>query len=419
MERLFSTYQVAELLGVTTWVVSAWMRQGLLKYQQLPQGALRVSERNLVSFLRSQHIDLGAMVAEIASAETVESAARTDASTRAARSIRATVAVAAAPEAEPAAALAVAQKTLPAGGASRPMEAANPGHRLQPGDEPPPAHAAQQVLQAVLRDALARRAQGVQFTLDGPELTLALRVDGRLKPKPNFHTRLPKGLGDDIVAHALERTQMPAPTPLSSGAMSLRFEGRDVAMTAWACRIGNTTRLVFTLPCPPRRIEELLPVGHARTLQKALENRSGLILLAGPMDRCRHVLDAARARMEDAGRSVLELPRTTAFASPDVQTLLATPDPLAMDALLVEEFSRYDDLSIALDACRRTLILAVVPEDSSAGLAAFLRQADAPAWELARSLQTVGILDTEGGVIRAADATLREKIRNGEWDWGL
>ena len=78
MERLFSTVQVAELLGVTTGVVSAWMRKGMLKVQQLPQGLVRVSERNLVNFLRDQRIDLGVMMKDIASAEDAERQATSD-----------------------------------------------------------------------------------------------------------------------------------------------------------------------------------------------------------------------------------------------------------------------------------------------------------------------------------------------------
>jgi len=449
MERLFSTDQVAELLGVTTWVVSTWMRQGMLKAQQLPQGLVRVSERNLVSFLRAQHIDLGVMMKDIASSERTE-----DAGTRRRGNAEkernpvfpltkpAEPSRPARPAEPPTHAVAVVETSVseqqaqqqtdvvprasqpavprPAAPEPRPTSAADDTRTpLPPDDGTPPIHAAQQVLKAVLRDALARRAQGVQFTLDGQELSLALRVDGRLHGKPHFHDRLPQGLGREIVAYALEHARLPEPAPLSSGELTLRFEGREVTVPAWACRIGETTRLVFTLPGDPPRVGDLLPVGHARTLHKALENRSGLILLAGPMDRCRRLLGAVRGRLEETGRSTLELPRSASLDAEAVRAMLTSPERSGLDALLVEEFSRYDDVSAVLDGCRGALIVAVVPENSPAGLAAFLRQANAPAWDLARGLSAVGVLDAEGGVVHAVDSALREKIRTGQWDWGL
>jgi len=395
MERLFSTDQVAELLGVTTWVVATWMRQGMLKGQQLPQGLVRVSERNLVSFLRDQHIDLTGMMKDIAATEQT------------------------ATEKKPGPVL------LPAEPLSMPVEVSAPARPAAPelaaplvSDDEPPVHAAQQVLDAVLRDAMVRRANAVQFTFDGQELMLALRIDGRLCPRPMFHARLPQGLGGEIVAHALERAKLPAPSPLANGSISLRSDGATVTIPAWACRIGPTTRLVFTLPCEPSRVEDLLPVGHSRTLQKVLDNRSGLILLAGPMDRCRRLLAAVRRRLENAGHSVLELPRSAGLGGDSLRTVLSSPDVLA-DAMLVEEFTRYEDVEAVLDASRRALVVAVVPEDSPAGLITFLRRASVPGWDLARGLSAVGVLDAEGGVIQATDAALREKIRLGLWDWGL
>jgi len=410
MERLFSTYQVAELLGVTTWVVSTWMRQGMLTYQQLPQGLVRVSERSLVSFLRAQQIDLNVLMKDIALADNADKTATADIQPTATwlQASETKLLNVESPPSRPATPAGLADTSAELPDAPRPSD-----------EELSPAHAAQQVLQAVLRDAIGRQAQSVQFTLDGLELTLALRIDGRLIPKPHFHTRLPTGLGNEIVAHALERSQAAWPSPVSSGAMTTQSDGREVAVSVRACRIGPTTRLVLSLPCGPNRVEDLLPVGHARTLHKALDNRSGLILLGGPMDRCRRLLDAIRKRLEEAGRSVLEVPRSSPLPGEALRELPAEPERSMVDALLVEEFSGYDGVSGTLEACRRALVVVVVPEDTPSGVAAFLRRANVPAWDLARGLSAVVVLDTEGGVARAVDGTLREKIRAGDWEWGM
>jgi type II secretory ATPase GspE/PulE/Tfp pilus assembly ATPase PilB-like protein/predicted transcriptional regulator len=56
-ERLFSTYQVADLLGATPGAVVEWIQKGLLPVQHLPNGPLRISESSLIQFLRNRGSD--------------------------------------------------------------------------------------------------------------------------------------------------------------------------------------------------------------------------------------------------------------------------------------------------------------------------------------------------------------------------
>jgi len=57
-QRLFSTYQVADLLGATPGTVMQWMQKGWLPYQRMPDGPVRISEGDLVTFLRGRGINM-------------------------------------------------------------------------------------------------------------------------------------------------------------------------------------------------------------------------------------------------------------------------------------------------------------------------------------------------------------------------
>jgi len=64
MERLFTAYQVADVLGRTRREVQQWIEAGELASQRLDDGTVRVSEKQLVRFLRAQGIDMEAIMAD-------------------------------------------------------------------------------------------------------------------------------------------------------------------------------------------------------------------------------------------------------------------------------------------------------------------------------------------------------------------
>ena len=68
-ERLFTAYQVADLLGATPGVVAGWIQDGRLISQRLPGGSRRISERQLVQFLRHEGIDFEQILADVATEE--------------------------------------------------------------------------------------------------------------------------------------------------------------------------------------------------------------------------------------------------------------------------------------------------------------------------------------------------------------
>ena len=57
-DRLFTIYQVADLLGATSNQVLGWIRNGWLPSQRLPDGPVRVSEHGLIQFLKGRGIDI-------------------------------------------------------------------------------------------------------------------------------------------------------------------------------------------------------------------------------------------------------------------------------------------------------------------------------------------------------------------------
>ncbi len=65
-ERLFTTYQIAELLQTTPGTVVEWMDKGWLPFKRLSDGPVRIAERQLIEFLKNQGIDLAQIMAKVA-----------------------------------------------------------------------------------------------------------------------------------------------------------------------------------------------------------------------------------------------------------------------------------------------------------------------------------------------------------------
>ena len=74
-ERLFTAYQIADLLGATPGVVAGWIQVGRLESQRLPDGQVRISERQLVRFLKQEGIDMEQILAKSMAEEKANGAA--------------------------------------------------------------------------------------------------------------------------------------------------------------------------------------------------------------------------------------------------------------------------------------------------------------------------------------------------------
>ena len=75
MERLFTAYQVADLLGRPRHDVQGWIESGDLASHRLADGTVRISEKHLVRFLRRQGVDIEALMAQTLQAQGQDTAA--------------------------------------------------------------------------------------------------------------------------------------------------------------------------------------------------------------------------------------------------------------------------------------------------------------------------------------------------------
>jgi type II secretory ATPase GspE/PulE/Tfp pilus assembly ATPase PilB-like protein len=199
-ERLYSTRQVADLLGVTPAAVTSWAHRGWLACENLPGAEVRVSETALVRFLRDRGINLEEIMARVTERE----ARREQPPPRR-------------PAAPPA----------PSGEAQADETARR---------EPAPAAAAAtadpaaDAVDAILTDALNRGASAVYFESGPDGLALRLRIGGRLYEKANFKFRLPAALRPQLIARLKAMANLePAETRRpQQGPTTVRVNGTDL-----------------------------------------------------------------------------------------------------------------------------------------------------------------------------------------------
>ena len=267
-ERLFSIHQIADLLGTSQKAVKDWVDKGWMPFKRLPDGPIRIPEKGLVRFLKDRGIDLRAIMAEVAQREAEEpydsqmpEAPSTDR--------RETVA-----EQEPQMGAAVS-------------------HAL-PKRSPPPSPAAEQqypvaqVAEAILQDAVAKRATHIHLDPCRDGLTLRARIDGVLYEKGNFRERLPKPVAAGLIAHfkalgGMKTEKMPR---LQTGLFDSSIEGREVGfrLAIWPTVQGE--KLVIRVDDHAGDVLALSQLGLGETeqsrLRRLLREPCGIILIVGP-----------------------------------------------------------------------------------------------------------------------------------------
>jgi hypothetical protein len=97
-------------------------------------------------------------------------------------------------------------------------------------EAPSPGDAAAQVVEAILADAVRRRASAIHLEPQPDGFALRLRIDGVLHPKPNFKQRLPKGIGRPLLARLKELANLAVSEGQGpqAGTFSGALEGRDM-----------------------------------------------------------------------------------------------------------------------------------------------------------------------------------------------
>ena len=63
-KRLYTAYQVADLLGAIPGAVMDWMQKGWLPYKRLPDGPVRITEKGLLKFLKGRGVAIELVMAK-------------------------------------------------------------------------------------------------------------------------------------------------------------------------------------------------------------------------------------------------------------------------------------------------------------------------------------------------------------------
>jgi type II secretory ATPase GspE/PulE/Tfp pilus assembly ATPase PilB-like protein len=136
--------------------------------------------------------------------------------------------------------------------------------------------------EAVLRDALVRRAEAVRLDPEPDGLALRLRVDGVLHEKPHFKSRLPAGLGSRLVAR-WESVAGISPGAARKACIKVRLDGAAQVLHIMTCARPDGHRLIMRPVRPPMALESLgLAEADVAALSETLAAESGLILIGGP-----------------------------------------------------------------------------------------------------------------------------------------
>ncbi len=266
-DRSYSIYQVADLLGATPAEVNEWIEKGWLACERPVGGGARITERGLMEFLKQRGVDVETVMA------------------------KAILRAGGGGPPPPAPPRAPEVRSLPSGqGPAAPVEAPSEGA------------AAEQIAEAILRDAVGRGASAIHLEPEKGGLALRLRIDGVLHDKVNFRLRLPPSAAPALIDRfkvlgKLDPSQRRRP---QAGTFVVPIEGREIAFAISTVPSVHGERTVIRVRDPERllpTLEELeLPGGQCRRLRALLSEGSGLILVAAPSRRQRSLMLRALAR---------------------------------------------------------------------------------------------------------------------------
>ena len=349
-ERLFSTYQIAKLLGTTLGSVTKWMDDGSLSFCRMQDGTTRVTESALIKFLTEQGIDLGEVLVKAGYAKVApvdDTSARLPQTVPAEtdRTAKATIAV---PPDEPIEDEPIDDEPIddepiddepiddepiddePDRTDDRPPEQQSDDDEIAPPaesfEETPatqPAEAAssdlraEQICDAMLVDAAGQGAQTISLTPYRDRLLVQLRTGGVLHDKPNFDGDLPDELRREVIARLLNRADPDidpeAPAVLQNAEFTRRIDGQDLTLRLSALPTVHGPRLVIHMPGPAADIDSLALEDTARGRLETLLQADGLIVVASKRKTGRDLTLRALLNAADTdGRSVITIERNPA-----------------------------------------------------------------------------------------------------------
>jgi type II secretory ATPase GspE/PulE/Tfp pilus assembly ATPase PilB-like protein len=413
-ERLYNTDQVASLLGTAPATIHQWIQRGWLKAERLPEGSVRVSESGLVRFLKDQGIDLQEIMARtiLREAQAVRGegspAAPAERPAPVAEEAHGQIAGPGAPSEATSADPAPSEATAAAPAASH-VEASPPeaAEVSPPSPSPNGSGPAAQLAQAVLADAVRRRATAIHLEPQPDGLALRLRIDGMLHLKSHFKPHLPAGLGPPLVAHLKELAgiNMSECTRPQEGRFVLAADGRQVELRLATFPTLYGEKVVLRVVDHGAALPTLDTLGFSdddlATVRRALAEASGLVLVMGPprSDR-RTTLRAMIAALSSPERSIVALEETIDVEIPEVahapaglgRTMPRAEAVRALgaqdaDILMVGEVRDRDTVRAVVEAAAEgCLVLAVAPSRSETPDPAMLLAAGVEPMMLASTL---------------------------------
>lgn len=322
-EKVYSVYQVADLLGSPPGEVMQWIEKGWLQCRRVGNEPIRVGLSQLLDFLQKRGIDITNVLAR--SVNIAASAAKVTPA-------QAVVVESLPPEAAPrdsrqsgTGVPSVSSHVADVPPAREPVRTVpnTSPHDQQEINHGQDAHATDgqdgratethgqalgapdgdahvtmdgvgQLAGAVLVDAVARGASAIHVeSWRGGSLTLRYRIDGLLHDKTNFTSRLPSSAAWTLLLHLgqmsgmdLAKGRMPA-----TGQFSLQVEGRQVNFHTSSCPtltgrhslVSPGVALVIDILDAKRvaGLEELvLPTAYEK-LTRVLQHEGGLVIVAG------------------------------------------------------------------------------------------------------------------------------------------
>lgn len=414
-ERLFSTYQLADLLGTSSSEVVRWIEQGLLPFKRLPSGPLRVSESGLVSFLKNQGIDLGEIMGKMFPEapdavavsvsepeeipEPVLSQEYDEKKSPALLPELATIAEYSDPEANELAEEEILREAVVQAEATAipivdPEEEGSVSPAPEPAVEPEvragtPSEQVEQILEAIFRDIRATRTQALHWDMTRDGLDLKVRIDGVIYPKPNFRQRLPRGVGTHLVARLKELAGLDTYSSRpQTGQLAPEVEGETLAMTLTVAPTRQGEKLVLSplaAVAVPQGLAELgVDAAAAQDLRECLYRSRGLILLAGSEIQDRATMAASLLRELDPSRDCVLADHPYALSSEGASCVRASDEGRMVAAETFEMLERLDPDVIAVENLvgNDTIRLAVKAAEKGRLVIASL-----PAHDMAESLE--------------------------------
>jgi len=401
-ERLYSTYQVADLLGATPGQVVEWMQKGWLPFQRLADGPVRITQHGLVTFLKRQGIDIESVMAKsVMRQEQSRAAALGDVGGGDSSGAERRLLIGSDSDAS-------AEPDGTGGQAGEPAlsdEVAGAQAEV-PADSHADAspQAAAQVALAILDDAVRRRATHVHLERLHGGLSLRLRIDGVLHEKLNFAARLPEAVAPALIE---QFKSMAGP---GAAAFERTVQGRRVEFRIACLEALHGEKIVLRVGemFPPAGELSRLRLCHedAALIRRLAACPCGLVLLAGPVGTGRgRLLRAMAAELGKSKRSVAVVEDATEMevdgvtycpaggASPgETIRSIAGADT---DVILVEALQDAESMRAALDeAAGGRLVLAGVSADHAAQALEMVLETEAKPWALASTLRAILALRT-------------------------